>query len=75
MIYLYFFQLIILNKKLIYNFSKIFRIIQNNKYNKFKIKIMIYLYSFSININIFFKLILFLLIIRADATLILPHVK
>ena len=45
------------------------KIIKNNKYNGFKIK-KIYLYYFPINNNRFFKLTLFLFIIRAEATLI-----
>ena len=46
------------------------RIIQNNECNGLKIKNMIYLHCFSINDNKFFKLTLFLLIIRAEATLV-----
>ena len=46
------------------------RIIQNNECNGFKIENMIYLHCFSMNDNKFFKLTLFLFIIRAEATLI-----
>jgi len=46
------------------------RTIEINECNGFKIKDLIYLHCFSINDNRFFKLTLFLLIIRAEATLI-----
>ena len=46
------------------------RIIQNNECSGFKIIKLIYLHCFSINDNKFFNLTLFLLIIRAEATLI-----
>jgi len=46
------------------------RIIQNNECSGFRIKNMMYLHCFSINDNKFLKLTLFLLIIRAEATLI-----